>query len=391
MHIDDTTNSLFTSLRALPATAMTRRSLLRGIAAVSAVAVAAANVPLVAGQEDMPMAATPEIGPRPDGSRLWRVQVAGGSMDDGIELMGFFPGEITINAGDAIFFDFSPGMPEVPHTVSFLAGQPIPDFVIPESTETAASGDARLMFNPAVAFPQGADAVDGSGIVSSGMDILLPPGTSYTLTFATPGTYDYVDLVFPMAATGKVIVLEQGAALPKTQEEYDQATLDAQTPLIERGRDLIAQFEQPSPTADGDGKNLWEVTAGVTDGTIEVAAFIPSRLEIEAGDTVRWTLEHSTLEVHTATFAGSEAPPELVLVEQEVDGPPKLILNPLLVAPAAGSIAPDAGLVNTGFMSTRFPFPPTAELTFDTPGEYTYYCPIHGSPTQGMRGTIVVS
>ncbi len=28
--------------------------------------------------------------------------------------------------------------------------------------------------------------------------------------------------------------------------------------------------------------------------------------------------------------------------------------------------------------------------TFSTPGTYTYYCKIHGTPTSGMRGTIVV-
>jgi plastocyanin len=28
--------------------------------------------------------------------------------------------------------------------------------------------------------------------------------------------------------------------------------------------------------------------------------------------------------------------------------------------------------------------------TFNTPGTYVYYCQIHGTPTSGMRGTIVV-
>jgi len=28
--------------------------------------------------------------------------------------------------------------------------------------------------------------------------------------------------------------------------------------------------------------------------------------------------------------------------------------------------------------------------TFDTPGTYAYYCTIHGTPTSGMRGSIVV-
>jgi plastocyanin len=371
----------------LPIAAMNRRSLLRSIGVLGAVAIVGTRISRVAGQGSTPEPAAPQIGLRPDGSRLWRVQVAGASMDDGIELMGFFPGEITINAGDAIFFDFGQGMPEIPHTVSFLAGQPVPDLVVPEPD---AAANPRLMFNPQVAFPQGAAAVDGAGVVSSGMSILLQPGTSYMLTFPTPGTYDYVDLVFPMVATGKVIVVDRGSALPKTQDDYDQATAEQQAPLIERGRAQIDRYDQPSPVALGSGANRWEVTAGVTDGAVEVAAFIPQRLEIKAGDTVSWTLERSTLELHTATFAGTEPPPELVVVEPQEDGPPLLILNPDLVAAAGEPAYRDGEFANTGFLSTRFPFPHSAELTFDAPGEYPYYCAIHGSPNQGMRGTIVV-
>jgi plastocyanin len=29
-------------------------------------------------------------------------------------------------------------------------------------------------------------------------------------------------------------------------------------------------------------------------------------------------------------------------------------------------------------------------VTFDTPGTYVYFCSVHGSPTGGMRGTIIV-
>jgi plastocyanin len=380
----------------LSISALSRRTFLRGLGALGAVAVAGAGVTRVAGQETTPVPDAPKVGPRADGSRLWRVQVAGGSMDDGIELMGFYPGEITINAGDAIFFDFSQGMPEVPHSVAFLAGRPTPDLVVPapapgSPAELASDTPTpRLMFNPDVAFPQGADIVDGTGVVSSGLNILLQPGTSYVLTFPTPGTHAYLDLVFPMVATGSVIVLDAGQSLPKTQEDYDRETADQQASLIERGRSQIDRFDQPTPESLLDGTDRWEVTTGVTDGPVEVAAFVPNRLRIKSGDTVRWTLEHSTLELHTATFAGAEPPPELVLVEPQAGGPPNLVLNPALVAAAGGSVFQPRELANTGFLSTRFPFPPTADMTFEVPGEYPYYCAIHGSPNQGMRGTIVV-
>lgn len=32
----------------------------------------------------------------------------------------------------------------------------------------------------------------------------------------------------------------------------------------------------------------------------------------------------------------------------------------------------------------------TAERTFDTPGEYAYYCSLHGTPTAGMIGGVKV-
>src|SRR4051794_19567822 len=47
-------------------------------------------------------AATPQIGPQADGSTLWKVQVGAMDMENELDLQAFFPGEITINAGDSI-------------------------------------------------------------------------------------------------------------------------------------------------------------------------------------------------------------------------------------------------------------------------------------------------
>jgi plastocyanin len=368
------------------------------LAALGMTAAGMATMQRVAAQEATP-AAPPQLGVQPDGTRVWRVQVAGGTMDEGIELMRYFPSEITINAGDAIYFDFSPGMPEIPHTVTFLASEEVPELIIPEpvagtpsANGTPAPGGPRLMLNPVAAFPAGGETVDGSTVVNSGLDVLRPPDTFFTLTFPTPGTYDYVDLVFPMALQGTVTVLEQGAALPQEQAAYDQATATEQAEMVERGQELIAEYSaQATATPEADGSTVWQVTAGVTDGEVEVSAFMPKELTITAGDTVRWSAERTTLEVHTATFTSGGEAPELFLIEPQEGGPPHLIINPELVAPGGGTIYSGEGFVNTGFLSTRFPFPATAELTFDTPGEYPYYCGVHGSPNSGMRGTIIVS
>jgi hypothetical protein len=51
-------------------------------------------------------ASTPQLGEQPDGTHIWKVQVACMEMENLIDLQAFFPKEITINAGDAIFFEF---------------------------------------------------------------------------------------------------------------------------------------------------------------------------------------------------------------------------------------------------------------------------------------------
>src|SRR5438067_2158289 len=105
MSKDYQTSSTAASTGLISIAALDRRRFLRGLGIAGALAVAAGRINLAGAQDAIATPTAPQVGPRADGSQLWRVQVAGGSMDAGIELMGFFPGEITINAGDAIFFD----------------------------------------------------------------------------------------------------------------------------------------------------------------------------------------------------------------------------------------------------------------------------------------------
>ncbi len=96
-------------------------------------------------------------------------------------------------------------------------------------------------------------------------------------------------------------------------------------------------------------------TAGQGGATVDVSlslagggSFAPANVVIAPGTTVRWTWLD---EPHTVTSTGAPAFP----------GHPA----------AAG-----AGIVY--------------EFTFNTPGTYAYYCSVHGQPTSGMRGTVVV-
>ena len=80
-------------------------------------------------RQDAPPAATPQIGAQADGSTLWKVVIGGMEMDAPIEYHGFFPGELTINAGDSVWF--SEAMPMF-HTVTFPGAEEIPPIFVPD-------------------------------------------------------------------------------------------------------------------------------------------------------------------------------------------------------------------------------------------------------------------
>ena len=105
----------------------------------------------------MPMA-TPVLGPQADGSNLWKVQVGGMDMEAGIDMQAFFPSEITINAGDSVFWAFAPmGVPGF-HTVTFTSGAEIPPIFAPGYRQRHAG---RLSGRTAAAGHQPGDRLPG--------------------------------------------------------------------------------------------------------------------------------------------------------------------------------------------------------------------------------------
>ena len=344
--------------------------------------------------------ATPELGEQADGTVTWRVQVGSMSHEEMIEAMAFLPGEITINAGDRIFFEFL-GF----HTITFPGDQEAPPLLVPEGealgTPAAATGeDTRYVVNPAAGFPSGPPVHDGASYVNSGIpDPTAPP---FVVEFTAPGTFEYLCLVHPVMMKATVVVQEQGAERPHDQAYYDQQAAEQLEAILEQGRALIEQYSQASQaTPAAAGGTTWEVAAGVGEEQAQVLRFLPDRLEIKAGDTVRWT-NHGGTEPHTVTFPGDSPPPELILVEPQPAGPPLIVLNPELMQPAGGDSYDGMGFANSGWLqeeAVEFPegveFPHTWELTFDAPGEFPYYCALHGGAEgedlMGMVGTIVVS
>lgn len=383
---------------------MSRRHVIELFGALGLAATAATLAGVVVRAQSTPGAATVP-GPQPDGTNLWRVQVGGMDMASGTDFHAFFPGEITINAGDSIEFAFAPmGMPGF-HTVTFTSGDDLPFILVPDIDEgtpaTAIAAPPGIMVNPVLAWPDGRTEYDGAGMVNSGLDILRTEDQGpYVLTFTTPGTFDYVCAAHFIVMQGTVTVQEAGSDLPTDQAEYDAIAADEMAALLETGLAAIEEAESLAETQAGDEPGTWDVAAGVGGMTqARVMQFIPAELTIKVGDTVRWT-NHSPGEPHTVTFLGGTEPPEDLLVEPQADGPPKLLQNMATFLPSGGPDFDGNGYVNSGFLGLppeiNEPFGllgPSWELTFTAAGDYPYYCVLHsGGPEAdvGMNGRIIV-
>ena len=217
------------------------------------------------------------------------------------------------------------------------------------------------------------------------------------LTFTTAGTYEYRCIPHGVVMKATVVVQEAGTAVAEDQAAVDARAEQERAALIEEGKREIAEYAQATSTARDDGTTLWEIAAGAGEGQARVYQFLPNSVEIKVGDTVRW-VNHSKTEPHTVTFVGAGAEqPEDVLIEPQQSGPPKIVQNPLTLFPQGGQVYSGQGFVSSGFMGelNGEPLPGIHpyELTFDTAGEYPYYCILHASGPEGpgMAGKITVS
>jgi plastocyanin len=190
----------------------------------------------------------------------------------------------------------------------------------------------------------------------------------------------------------RVVVKEAGAALPHAQADYDAMATEQYAALIETGRAAIAEYGKAKATPRDNGTTLWEVAAGTGAGQAQPMLVLPGELEIKTGDTVRW-VNYSVTEPHAVTFLGGEEQPEDVMVEPQADGPPKFVHNPATLFPAGGPVCRGKGYVNSGVMGEGFRGVDPFELTFDTAGDYPYYCALHASGPEGpgMAGWIKVA
>ncbi len=119
-----------------------------------------------------------------------------------------------------------------------------------------------------------------------------------------PGTFGYVCTVHPaMKGSLQVVPDDEPDPLP-TSDEIAAAVEEQIQADTEAADELFAADQVPVSTVV-DGQRVWTVRLGdsTEDDHVSINAFMPSDLEIEAGDkTVFSSRERAANEVHTVTF-----------------------------------------------------------------------------------------
>jgi plastocyanin len=243
-------------------------------------------------------------------------------------------------------------------------------------------------------FEAGNGQYDGTGYVSSGIDVFRDPTVPYVVTFTTAGTYDYECVIHHHVMSAKVIVQAAGSEAASTQEDYDAVSAEEKAALEAMVEPELAKYSEASSTANADGTTAWTMAVGAGGETqLRIQQFLPKELEIKVGDMVTW-VNQAYGEPHTVSFLGAgEAPPEDTTVEIGADGMPKFVQSPLTLRRQGGDVWSGTGWVSSGFLGYPEADPDAREytLTFDTPGDFLYFCVLHGdSEGNGMSAMLHV-
>ncbi len=339
-----------------------------------------------------PAAVTPIVGPQDDGTNLWHVQVGGMDMENNLDFQGFFPGEITINAGDKIWFD-SP-MPGL-HNAWFGYGAEAPPLLIPDpEMASPAAGEApTLIFNPDVRLP---DAESGRRWRESGQHwsrcVLGSDRSNHRHLF--DGRHLRLSLHPPSGGHAG----DRDRARGRGRSADGSGWLRRAGPGAARrasGRGHGRNCRVRAGHLRGAGRRHHPLDCcglGAGEGQARVMAILPKELEIKVGDSVKWIIQ-SPGEAHNVTFVGSDqTPPEDAIFGAFADGTPKITQNPLTFLPSGTTTFDGTGYMQSGFMGVpQLGLPMEFTGTFTAPGEFIYYCSLHGDAAGGgMAATLRV-
>jgi plastocyanin len=318
----------------------------------------------------------------------WNVQVSldlkDEAKDEAFVVNAFLPSALTIHRGDTVAWKWAS---EVPHTVTFLSGQPAPPLFVPGPTA------GELAAGPAF-FPAGPTgpnvAYDGTQLVGTGVPAAEEGGFSFRLTFTRAGVYPYVCLTHP-GMNGSVQVLEGDAPLAETPAQA-QARGQAQSDALVTQLRADVKTVQSTRLASAGGPSIHTNALGISSligpgnaGGASALQFLPTTLTVRRGDRVVWTLA-DPLEVHTVTFTSGAPTPDFLEVRPQAGGQPLLVIPAPVAGPAGGTTYTGQGYLNSGIVSIGN----AVIFTVDAPpGTYEYLCLIHWP--QGMKAKLVVT
>jgi plastocyanin len=302
----------------------------------------------------------------------WTV-VAGGLTPDGsVWSNAFHPRVLDVTAGDVVEWRF-----EGFHNVAFAGDGKLPPLMVVE-------GQAAYL-NPQVAFPVGPPTYAGQGYRNSGTPADDPKSFAafrYALRFPQPGTYTYSCVVHGPAMSGTIRAHPRGQRLLQDPAQALRRGREEQRATLEAGRRALGRLQ---PQVRGGEVRVPMV--GDAQRGYSLLRYTRTPLVVRRGTTVTWEVL-DPFEIHTVTFPGSGPVPPFVVPQPQAGGPPRLLLNPTVVAPTAQR-AYQGGYANSGILvPLGAPGPRSYSLRFDRAGTYTYWCPVHAG--LGMKGVVVV-
>jgi plastocyanin len=318
--------------------------------------------------------------------RTYTVMVGLENPHQGIGVMAYFPESVTIHVGDTVHWVQNTN--EI-HTVTFLAGVPFPELLIPSNDISI----SPLMFNPMAVDPvvPANGEYDGTTYTNSGL-MGREPGQvgEFDLTFTSVGTYGYVCLVHGTMMSGMVIVVSDTTQISSPNQvmaEGDKQMAKALSMVPAVVKEANEKVELPEMNPDGSITHY--VKIGYSAGQIDLMQFFPDKLTVRPGDKIVWELSENDVAPHTVTFLNDEPEPPLAVFENGYLYLNKDVLLPTTIPPYLPAELTRSGIFNSGLIAPGSDLTTFTLVVGDmTPGLEPYLCLLHD--TSGMNGTLMI-
>jgi plastocyanin len=311
----------------------------------------------------------------------------------GADVNAFFPRTTTIHVGDKVrFLPVGFHNLDLPKkggkaTALWAPRGTVSGSVDPTGAAYWFNGQPNFQFNLPALAPKGFGktfSYSGAKGVQSGLPV-IPKPKPVTVKFTKAGSYTYYCDIHPgMKAT--VQVRAKSRSIPSAKG-HAKRIKDQVASAVATAKKLSKQ----APTGN-------TVDLGVAGkGGVEIFAMVPAAKTVPAGTTLTFQMSPTgpTYEIHTATFGPGNIEDKNTYVgklaasfEGAID---PAALYPSEQPPGIGALTPTLhgiGFWNSGALDrvSATPLPPASQVTFTTPGTYTYYCLIHPF----MKGTVTV-